>query len=394
MLEIPTPGVFALSARLVASAGAVVVCGLLIILWFYRRRDFIARWAAAWAVAGVALFVVSRADVAGGLTWWELAGANAAAGACVLFLSGLRRYLGGSGWRLEALTVASLVVLASASAALSRGPMLPFAAAFLAMAAVLAACAWQAGGIAYRRRFVGAGVMAGAFGLVTLTNAATAVAMLMRPIGTGQSRALLVLNGAACLMVAFGQHLFVFEDMLLELRESNHELLATKAELSFAAITDALTGLYNRRFFDEVTSHHLEHHRRFHLPLSLVYVDVDRFKAVNDTKGHAVGDRVLRHVADYVRRRTREADYVFRVGGDEFVVLMSCAPAEAERRARELQHGFHATLVEADLPGSLGLSVGIADVTVDAHDFTHAMAMADERMYEDKRHRTAAFLGE
>lgn len=182
--------------------------------------------------------------------------------------------------------------------------------------------------------------------------------------------------------------------MLGEIQETRRELSAARAELRLAAIIDSLTGLYNRRFFDEVATHHLEHHRRFHLLLSLLYIDVDRFKAINDTHGHAVGDRVLRHVADYVRHKFREADYVFRIGGDEFVVLISCGTDEAGKRVRDLQGGFHATLVEADLPLSLGLSVGIAQVSADASDLEQAIAQADERMYEDKRRRATNALGE
>jgi len=178
------------------------------------------------------------------------------------------------------------------------------------------------------------------------------------------------------------------------LDESLRKLSAARAELELAAITDALTGLYNRRFFDEVTKHHLEHHRRFHLPLSLLYIDVDRFKAINDTHGHAVGDTVLRHAAEYIRHKFREADYVFRIGGDEFVVLISCGAEEAGKRVRHLQDAFHATLVEADLPLSLGLSVGIVQVAADAGDLEQTIAQADERMYADKRRRTGNALGE
>jgi diguanylate cyclase (GGDEF)-like protein len=130
------------------------------------------------------------------------------------------------------------------------------------------------------------------------------------------------------------------------------------------------------------------------LPLSLLYIDVDRFKAINDAQGHAVGDRVLRHVAKYIRHKFREADYVFRIGGDEFVVLISCGADEAGKRVRDLQGGFHATLVEADLPPSLGLSVGLTQVATDANGLEQAMALADERMYADKRRRATSALGE
>jgi diguanylate cyclase (GGDEF)-like protein len=175
--------------------------------------------------------------------------------------------------------------------------------------------------------------------------------------------------------------------MLLELRDSNHELLAARAELHHAAITDPLTGLYNRRLFGEVSVHHLEHHRRFGLPLSLIYIDVDRFKYINDTLGHDVGDRALAHVGHYIRRQVREADYVFRLGGDEFVVLISCNGDEAMRRALKLQASFPATLAEAKLPDVLGLSVGVAEVKKDAHDLDRAVQEADAKMYEDKRQR-------
>ncbi len=176
--------------------------------------------------------------------------------------------------------------------------------------------------------------------------------------------------------------------MLLELRDSNHELLAARAELHHAAITDPLTGLYNRRLFGEVAVHHLEHHRRFGLPLSLIYIDVDRFKFVNDTLGHDVGDRALAHVGHYIRRQVREADYVFRLGGDEFVVLISCNGEEAMGRARKLQDRFAPTLKEAGLPEVLGLSVGVAEVPKDARELDAAIQEADTKMYEDKRLRS------
>jgi diguanylate cyclase (GGDEF)-like protein len=396
MISLPSPGIITVSARLAASVGALAVCGLLLILWVYRRRDFILRWVAGWASAATALFVVSRADLAGALTPWQLGlGALASVASGFLFLSGIRRYGRDIPWRIDlvALGVAAAVIGVAALSYMAS-PVTVFGVVFLGMSAAALMCAWRAGAIGHQRRFVGAGVMAGAFGVISLANFGTAVAAAVVSIGTAPARVLLVFNAAAYLMVAFGQHLFVFEDMLYELQESNRELSATRAELRLAAITDALTGLYNRRFFDEVTTHHLEHHRRFHLSLSLLYIDVDRFKAINDTHGHAVGDQVLRHVAEYIRHKFREADYVFRIGGDEFVVLISCSVAEAEKRVRDLQGGFHATLIEADLPLSLGLSVGIAEVAAEASDLEQAIAQADERMYEDKRRRATSALGE
>ena len=78
----------------------------------------------------------------------------------------------------------------------------------------------------------------------------------------------------------------------------------------------------------------LQRHDRFKLPLSLLFIDIDRFKAVNDTLGHEAGDRVLHYVARFLKRHIREADYVFRWGGDEFLVLITCSEDEARRKAR------------------------------------------------------------
>src|SRR5579884_737104 len=156
--------------------------------------------------------------------------------------------------------------------------------------------------------------------------------------------ALVAAVGAGILIAALAGAAWTYRRRL---RVAEGELRAIRAELGHAAITDPLTGLYNRRLLGEVAMHQLEHHRRFRLPLCLVYIDVDRFKEVNDARGHAVGDRVLQHVALFINRQTRDADYLFRIGGDEFLVLMSCTAEEGLRRARELQTTFPLTLADA-----------------------------------------------
>ena len=86
----------------------------------------------------------------------------------------------------------------------------------------------------------------------------------------------------------------------------------------------------------------LQRHERFKLPLSLLFIDIDRFKAINDTLGHEAGDRVLQYVARFLKRHIREADYVFRWGGDEFLVLITCTEDEARRKAAVLKAEFDA----------------------------------------------------
>ena len=172
------------------------------------------------------------------------------------------------------------------------------------------------------------------------------------------------------------------------LLNAERELREIRADLGHAAITDPLTGLYNRRFLAEVSNHQIEHHRRFRMPLCLVYIDVDHFKGINDTRGHNVGDRVLQHVAKFINQHTRDADYLFRVGGDEFLVLMSCAPDEAQRRVRELQAAFADTLEDAGLPNAIGLSVGVVPVPTDVKSLDTVVKKADAQMYADKRRRS------
>src|SRR5712671_6225195 len=117
--------------------------------------------------------------------------------------------------------------------------------------------------------------------------------------------------------------------------------------------------------------------------MSLLFIDINRFKAVNDSLGHEAGDQVLQHVAHFLKRHIREADYVFRWGGDEFLVLITCAADEAERKAGVLKAAFDSAPEHVDLPPGLGLSVGSIEVPREATDLMPLVREADERMYAD-----------
>ena len=193
-----------------------------------------------------------------------------------------------------------------------------------------------------------------------------------------------VLNSILYIFGAAGIHLLVFEDMTFELRLTNRRLESAQQDLLQAAITDALTGCHNRRFLEQVVDRELQRHERFKLPLSLLFIDIDRFKAVNDTLGHEAGDRVLVYVASFLKRHIREADYVFRWGGDEFLVLITCRGEEAARKAEQLKAAFDAAPEAVDLPPGIGLSVGWTEVPAGATDLMPLVRQADERMYRDK----------
>jgi diguanylate cyclase (GGDEF)-like protein len=191
----------------------------------------------------------------------------------------------------------------------------------------------------------------------------------------------------AFLVCALGQQLMAFEDMTYELQRTNAQLEAAQRDLRELVITDPLTGTRNRRFFHEVIGRELQRHRRYHLPLSIVFIDIDRFKAINDTLGHETGDRVLRDVAAFVLRNVREADYVFRWGGDEFLVLLSCGEEEARSRGAALQSAFAAAPETASLPPGVGISIGCVEIPPDTRDVLPFIQSADERMYADKKRR-------
>lgn len=105
------------------------------------------------------------------------------------------------------------------------------------------------------------------------------------------------------------------------------------------ATRDWLTGLYNRRYFEETLADHIEAATRYNRELSLVLFDIDRFKQINDTHGHEAGDKVLQQFADLIKATARKADIVCRFGGDEFaVILPETSRASAERFVERVLH--------------------------------------------------------
>jgi diguanylate cyclase (GGDEF)-like protein len=152
------------------------------------------------------------------------------------------------------------------------------------------------------------------------------------------------------------------------------------------AITDSLTGIFNRRHFFELASHEFERSRRFSRPLAMVMCDIDHFKLVNDTYGHLVGDRVLQMVAERFRRFLREVDLLGRYGGEEFVALLTEIDCE---RGREVGERLRAAIetpafrVE-DQDIYVSISVGVADIT-DCPNLEFLLDRADQALYRAKQ---------
>jgi diguanylate cyclase (GGDEF)-like protein len=358
--------------------GAAIVCALLLLQYAHRRKPFILLWAAGWLAIAPGSLIISRS--------YETAVAtNVANGVSLLLriLTSLLFFWSGDLYRQSRFIQPSrLRILLPVTAWFVLSPML-FGGASVqlpgyAISAVLLAGAGSLyAAVLLERRMIGAG-------LVSLVLYGLAISNLSSTVSGPVTFDVFVLNSVLYIFGAVGIHLLVFEDMTFELRVANRRLESAQQDLVQAAITDPLTGCHNRRFFEQVVDRELQRHARFNLPLSLLFIDINRFKAVNDTLGHEAGDRVLRYVASFLKRHIREADYVFRWGGDEFLVMITCLGEEAARKAARLKTAFDAAPEAIDLPPGIGLSVGWTEVPAGANDLMPLVRKADERMYRDK----------
>jgi diguanylate cyclase (GGDEF)-like protein/PAS domain S-box-containing protein len=153
------------------------------------------------------------------------------------------------------------------------------------------------------------------------------------------------------------------------------------------AITDELTGLYNRRAFASLAEKEVGRARRYQRPLALILFDIDHFKNVNDTHGHLMGDQVLRILTEKVTKTTRSTDIVCRYGGEEFIVLMPEAGREEAmamaERLREMVSGI--TVVAPGGTLSLTISLGMAEFEAGSDEtLGNLIHRADKAMYEAK----------
>jgi len=165
------------------------------------------------------------------------------------------------------------------------------------------------------------------------------------------------------------------------------QLAKRQNDAHYLATHDELTGLANRRFLEDPAN--IQHAKGLDTAHALIVIDLDRFKAVNDDKGHAAGDEVLKAVAQRLQLCTRDGDVAVRLGGDEFVLILAAqldARAEAElvlrlrnAIAEPIDLGTHCLNVSA--------SIGIARSPSDGTTLNQLLLLADRRMYEDKMQR-------
>jgi len=165
------------------------------------------------------------------------------------------------------------------------------------------------------------------------------------------------------------------------------ELRGLTQQMSYQASHDALTGLVNRREFERRLGEALEIARAGRQGHVMCYMDLDRFKAVNDTSGHLAGDNMLREVAALIREAVRDSDTVARLGGDEFGVLLVGCPLD---KARQIADDIWRAIAEyrfvwKDRIFSVGVSIGIVEITGESNSLEEIMSAADSACYVAKK---------
>jgi diguanylate cyclase (GGDEF)-like protein len=155
--------------------------------------------------------------------------------------------------------------------------------------------------------------------------------------------------------------------------------ITDKKEVELMAITDRLTQIYNRIHLDIVLNKEIEESKKYGLPFSIILLDIDKFKSVNDTYGHNVGDKVLVQVGHTLLKTLRNVDIVARWGGEEFVVLLPTANIEnAKKIADDLRANVES--LEIDVVGGVTISLGVALVE-EGSDMESVIEKADQALY-------------
>ena len=171
-----------------------------------------------------------------------------------------------------------------------------------------------------------------------------------------------------------------------------HDLTARKAleqSLRLISITDSLSGLFNQRHFHTTLSQEMSRSIRYNHPLSLICIDMDKFKTVNDTWGHLEGDGLIAYVGSLIQNELRSSDFGFRYGGDEFMLILPetdsvRASVVAERLRKNFYHNASSKILSSSLqPPRLTLSIGIA-LFAEEDSAEQFIQNADRAMYQAK----------
>jgi diguanylate cyclase (GGDEF)-like protein len=367
----------------------------LFLLYLFRPRGYVLAGVATWVAGAVMMLILSfdsgspnPADTPDRLSVGRLA-VGIWAIAALTFGAGIRLvakwFRAPAGISRSTFWVYSLVAAYSIAAAAFLRLGLVVLPAFLAMSLWHVRGAIDYFAMARKQRLFGPLLTGlGASGIVAVNTTALVVAVATGGIGAASTR-VAYFNFFSASLLMLGMHLLVFEDVIEELRMAAAELAKSRDEMKAMAVTDPLTKCYNRRFLYEIAEHELEQHRRYKLPLSILYIDIDHFKAINDQRGHQTGDEVLITLGMILNELTRQADYVLRWGGDEFLILLSAGEIEARNKANQIRHAFLESAIVQNLPDGVDVSIGVVAVPPETQDFNPLIDQADREMYRRKR---------
>jgi diguanylate cyclase (GGDEF)-like protein len=369
---------------LVQSAGTALLLIVFVLLYQKIRRRAFLDWIASWAFLFVSLTSLFLLPFLGQNRWFFFFLHSCVLAHALLLLRGVRRFRNESlrSRKRELLWIIPIL-------GLSWWTSLEQGLASRAVPVLIAtAIAYAATGISFM--IVGGSpggrfLLSGSF-LLWATERVGLAYSLVRFGAPGNMPGVLSYSAFLAMFlemtIAVGIIILLFEASQTQLAVEMEQLVSSDQELKEKGIRDPLTGLYNRHYFNDIIRRELASARRYGTSISAVLVDVDRFKEINDVKGHSVGDDVLRFVANYLTACVREADYVFRWGGDEFLIILTKTDAtSAATKAEELVRRL------PNIPGTDNLqptlSVGWATHRSDV-EFPITLAEADTRMYEMK----------
>jgi len=325
-----------------------------------------------------------------------------------------RREVGPGLWGVLALAALCTGTLHHLVARRSLQPLWP-AAGYAILAGdllLVSALVWTKGGLAsdtyhlYYLVIVGAGVVFGVrASILTALGAGVLYGLAVWLAAAGQAQdpdlgrvavrtVYLVLTGAAAAYLANRERAYRLAHaevrrLLAELEEAHARLRTYARDMSRRAVTDGLTGLYNHTHFNRRLSDELARAERYGRPLSLIMLDLDDFKKYNDAFGHVEGDRLLARVGSVLSGAVREADTVFRYGGEEFTIIM---PETGTDQARKAAERIRRTVEEAFGPasgsgcqGPMTVSIGVASFPVHGSTGTELIEAADRALYLSKK---------
>ncbi|MFW5714210.1 MAG: diguanylate cyclase domain-containing protein [Brevefilum sp.] len=189
------------------------------------------------------------------------------------------------------------------------------------------------------------------------------------------------------------------EELEQQVQERTEELEAAKEKMEHMAKHDALTGLPNRWLFDEQLEQSLRLAERKEEPLTILMIDLDNYKEINDTSGHLVGDEVIKNVGQRFEETLRGSDLVSRWGGDEFAVLLYdvCEREDVEKVVEKIFSAFQQPIQVEGTSFMVKMSVGVACYSMDGEDMVTLLKHADAALYsakEDRERNSIRFYGE